>query len=374
VTLGAALILVLIILSGKIITTDKAVPTASFLEMRPFLCGVTQNSVWVLMGSATTTPVTVEYGTTKQYGSTAATTNIQTSPDASPSAYVHNIKLPNLKPETRYYYRVQQGTDISAEHSFKTAANPGTAFRFSFMSDSRSAPSKFAEIASGIKAYNPDFILFGGDLCTNPDYSCFKNEWLIDENLKLIAEAPVYLAPGNREGWGGNTKVFFQGPANYDLNDPDFYSFDYGDLHVAMVNTELPVNKGSAQYNWLKKDLSASTKTWKIVFQHKPVYSAGGYETDTNLVSVSKDIFEPYGVKMVLAGHAHFYQHNLVNGIHHMILGSAGVETTTPGNAPYTIMSRQDNCYAIIDVSSTVFNYTAYDDVGAVIESFKLKK
>ena len=45
--------------------------------------------------------------------------------------------------------------------------------------------------------------------------------------------------------------------------------------------------------------------------------------------TLSQNVFVPNNVDLVLNGHTHFYQHNLVSGIHHLVTagGGAGLET-----------------------------------------------
>ena len=83
-----------------------------------------------------------------------------------------------------------------------------------------------------------------------------------------------------------------------------------------------------------------STAAWKIVAFHKSAYVAGGHGEDANMVAMSQQIFEPNDVAMTLTGHSHFYQHTLVNDIHHMVIGSFGAPLYDPGSAGYTVMRR----------------------------------
>jgi len=87
----------------------------------------------------------------------------------------------------------------------------------------------------------------------------------------------------------------------------------------------------SPQYNFIAADLAATTKPWKIVTTHAPAYASGGHGEDEDMIAMTNDIFEPNGVNLVIAGHNHFYQRNYVNGIHHLIIGSAGAPLVEPG-------------------------------------------
>jgi predicted phosphodiesterase len=347
-----------------------AVPGFANTKMQPYLCGVTTDSVWVLVECDSTSTANVDYGPTSAYGSLAST--VSTQQTTGTASYIHNIKLTGLSANTVYHYRVRQGSSTSSDYTFTSAVNPSTPFRFAFSADYRDSASIHDGIASRIKTANPAFVLCGGDLAVDSTYANLKNVYFVSNELSVLSSAPVFYSPGNHEGWGQNPKAFFQGPANNAVEDPDYYSFDYGDLHVVMVNSMVSTASGSAQYNFVQSDLQNSTKPWKIVFNHYPGYCAGGHGEDANMKTMSTNIFEKTGVQMVLSGHSHFYQHNLVNGIHHMVVGTAGAGFVSPGSASYVVKSVQNYCYAIIDVTPTSFHYVAYNDAGNILETIDL--
>jgi len=80
-------------------------------------------------------------------------------------------------------------------------------------------------------------------------------------------------------------------------------------------------NFTSPMLDWLKQDLAATTKKWKIAFWHQCPYS--GQNNFTEAVQIfciaSREHFNPileqYGVDLVLTGHDHNYQRTaLING------------------------------------------------------------
>jgi len=338
--------------------------------MPPYLQAVTSNSIYVLVESSSADTVTVEYGPTPTYGKNARTEYTESTTN---STYVHNVKLAGLEPNTVYHYRARQGGDVSADASFTTAVLAGTSFRFAWMADCRSGTAVHDSIAKRIADANPVMSLYGGDLCVRSSYSAFKDEYFRANELALIARAPFFNAPGNHEGWSTNTKAFTQAPAS-SSGTQDFYSFDYGDMHVLVLNTQLDYDERSPQYLFAQSDLSSTKRVWKIVIAHKPAYCAGGHGEDDYGKTMTTKIFEPNHVDMFIAGHSHFYQHNLVNGIHHMIIGSAGAPLHSPSNAWYTVKSVKDYNYAIVDVSPTLFKMVVYNDRGAVLDSLVLSK
>ena len=123
-------------------------------------------------------------------------------------------------------------------------------------------------------------------------------------------------------------------PSNLKL----FYSFDYGDIHFICLNSELgswtpaydwigiadnDTTFTSPMLEWLKADLAATTKKWKVAFWHQCPYSGQDNFTEENSVQQFcvatrhhfNPILERYGVDLVLTGHDHNFQRSyFING------------------------------------------------------------
>ena len=340
--------------------------------MKPYLQAVTTNSIWVMVECTTRDTVTVDYGSTSSYGSNAKTLIISAT-TASPVTYVHKVKLTGLSPDTKYYYEARQGTSVSQGASFHSSVPPGTNFRFTWMADFRTGVEVHDSIAALMLAANSLVSFYGGDLCYNPGYESWKKEFFRKNQLDLISRVPFFNTPGNHEGWSENAKAFTRNPESAS-NSQDYYSFDIGDLHVLSINYLVPCDEDSPQYNFAKTDLAETTKRWKIVICHAPAYAAGGHEGNKNIQVLTRNIFEPNHVDLFIAGHTHFYQHNLVNGIHHLIIGSAGAPLYSPKKANYTLLSVKDYNWAVGEVSPEKLSVTVYNASGKILDLIELQK
>lgn len=338
--------------------------------MPPYLQAVTPHSIYVLVESSWSQPVTVEYGETTTYDRSAQTESREQTTEGT---YVHNIQLSGLDPNTTYHYRARQGGDVSADASFRTAPNPGTPFRFAWLADFRTNVSVHDIIAIHAANANPVMLLYGGDLCMNSKYTSFKEQFFRPNELALIARVPFFNAPGNHEGWKENTKAFTQSPASAS-GTQNYYSFDYGDIHVLMLNNEIPYDEASPQFKFAQEDLARTTKPWKIVGAHRPAYCAGGHNEDINMKKLTVKVFEPNHVDLVLAGHTHFFQHNLVNGIHHFVLGSVGAPLYNVGSAPYVVKSAKEYNYGVFDITPTTLILNVYNERNVLLDSLTLNK
>ena len=105
-----------------------------------------------------------------------------------------------------------------------------------------------------------------------------------------------------------------------------------------------------------------------------PAYCSGGHGENADLIALTSAVFEKRGVDMLLTGHSHFYQHNLVRGIHHMVIGSAGAPLYDPTNASYTLRSVKQYNWAICDVTPTSFGLFVFNEKGIPLDTVLLSK
>ena len=102
-----------------------------------------------------------------------------------------------------------------------------------------------------------------------------------------------------------------------------YYSFDYGNLHIVSLDSQLAMRDASQQASmrdWLVMDLEANQRDWTIVIFHHPPYSKGAnHDSDEaehskfdrpqfDARTVFTPIFEAHGVDLVFSGHAHSYE------------------------------------------------------------------
>lgn len=359
---------IMFLVIGLVLFTCSAALGA--VVMGPWLAGVTTNSVYVCVETDSTATMSVQYGTTTSYGMTASTTNTQATTN---STYVHNIKLNSLSAGTLYHYRV---VGTTTDYTFKSAPAPGTSFVFAWLADGRSNPSVSDAIVGRVIAANPSVLLLGGDTCINGAYSEWKNEFWTPNMKALTAKVPFVNAIGNHENAAANTWAFTHAPDSTSRNE-GYFSFDYGDMHVTMMNfcDSGGYSTSSTQGAWVTSDVANSTRGWKIVGVHPPAYTyCSGHGNDANMVAFSQGPFKTYGVNVVLAGHNHFYQRVIADGIQHICCGSYGAPLYTPLSGTGVQVSAQSYCYAIGTVTATTFDLIIYNNSGAQIDAVHLRK
>ncbi|MGH2662829.1 MAG: metallophosphoesterase [Actinomycetota bacterium] len=129
-----------------------------------------------------------------------------------------------------------------------------------------------------------------------------------------------------------------------------YYSFDIGDWHVIVINSQCGAvggcGTGSPQLTWLAQDLAAeASHACTLAYWHHPRFSSGPHGNQTAMAAVWQTLYQ-HGVDVVLNGHDHAYerfaeqdpsaQPDPQSGIRQFTVG-------TGGNSLYPFLTVQPN-------------------------------
>ncbi|MFQ6048514.1 MAG: metallophosphoesterase, partial [Phycisphaerae bacterium] len=220
------------------------------------------------------------------------------------------VAVDGLQPGKRYRWRVRVGQE-RAEGSFMTAPQAGQPVRFVVFGDSRSNPERCRAVAGAILETGVGLAVHTGDLVrAGRDLSLWNREFF--EPLgELMRSVVIFPAIGNHELGGprqgpDGRKVFadfFVLPGN-----ERYYSFDYGDVHFCVLDSNGRQSVDSPQYRWAEKDLIGSRARWKIVVFHHPIYCAGNHQSHISMRTTYGPLLARAGVAVIFSGHDHNYQ------------------------------------------------------------------
>lgn len=236
--------------------------------------------------------------------------------------YIHKVYMNTLEAGTSYTYRVgDKAKNLWGDICTFTTDDGDSSFKFVAITDVQaSSDENFAQASLTLKgaldiAPDAEFIANFGDFVndnTNDEWDWyFKNFAFANNHYTMVP------ASGNHDGSitnKFNTNVF-QNMFALDESDNQsvegvYYSFDYGNAHIAVLNSNDMYPMTQAQRNWLINDMKTSDATWKIIFMHRALYSAGKNinKPDTIIMrNVLLPIIDELDIDMVYAGHDHMY-------------------------------------------------------------------
>jgi predicted phosphodiesterase len=298
----------------------------------------------------------------------------------------HKYTITGLTPGTKYYYKITAGA-AQTTSSFRTApAANATSVKLFAYGDTRTNVGDHSTICAGMNsviAGDPAFqtlLLHSGDWVESDSESNWTNEYFnrsYPAQLQMEASMPIMGCLGNHETTGTGVTIFDK-YWPYTYAGSHYYSFDYGPVHIAVVDHETTsYAAGSAQITWLANDLATSTKKWKIVMFHEPGWCAGGSHPNNATVQAAiQPLCEQYGVQIVFAGHNHYYSRAVVNGVHHVTTGAGGAPfySASPGlpNIVTYTTNALEFCKVSIDGNSLTCQAVKPD--GTVIDQFYVDK
>lgn len=199
-------------------------------------------------------------------------------------------------------------------------------FSFVVIGDSRDwrpvvQPPVFKRAIQEINLLRPTFAIDVGDLIRgySGDSNLIKAEW--DEYVKVTSQAQVafFSVVGNHDIWNEASQPTYQ-----HIMGELYYSFNYGDSHFVVLDTEVPgyVGKFSPEeIEWLKKDLEANAGAKNVfAFMHQPFFY------NRTLWEPIHQLLKQHNGKAVFAGHLHYYRKEARDGIRYIITGGGGAE------------------------------------------------
>ena len=343
-------------------------PPADFEDgvwMGPALGVMTPTSVMMRFDTTLPVPCSVRYGLPANPTEFEAMSAVGTE---------HELTLSGLLPATDYVYRlVINGAPSDRLHGFKTAPDdPSTPVRIAILGDVGCGCDVEIQAAEVINSFNPDLVLFTGDLAYPEASAANLRARFMIPFAKVMNHIPVYAAIGNHDADANDAAAVFSAlalPRNSVDNSEQYYTHSFGCVSFTAINAEWGIESASApQVQWLDGVLAADTHAWKLVFAHRPMYSTGAHPDDERLKAYVRPILEARGVDLFLAGHDHNYQRTypMVNGVPDTSeqndmtdpVGPIYIVTGGGGASLYEVASELPNAYVNAAHHLTVIDFT----------------
>ncbi len=331
--------------------------------------------------------------------------------DAQGSFKLFTVTLSGLKPGARYNYIPVAGEIEGEAHSFMTEPAVEPSFSFLLFGDSQSGKKDnpdykpWQKTVSAAWAGNPDarFIMNAGDLVETGQDIRHWNNWL-DAAAGVIASVPEMPVEGNHETYyvsdSPSKPVYLTALFPVFQNGPEglkgqVYSFDYGNAHFSVLDSqedeEAPKNGSilGKQVLWLEKDLSSTTKSFKIVLFHKTPYFNKAKRNNELIKAAFCPVAEKYHADVVFNGHDHCLARTFPvrdgkfsskpdEGTVYYICGRSGAKFYTDSvmreGDEFFFNPKDQTCYLRIDVSKSVLSIKAFSADGTLLDAYSVTK
>ena len=158
--------------------------------------------------------------------------------------------------------------------------------------------------------------------CFDPSWGRFRPRW--------------HAVPGNHEYESPGAAPYFTyfgaaaGPAGV-----GYYAFTAGDWLILMLNSNIPVGIGSAQYEFVSAELQAQRTPCTMAVWHHPLFSSGPSGPTARMRDLWA-LLESSRAEVVISGHDHLYERfarqrwdgsaDAVNGIRQFVVGTGGAD------------------------------------------------
>ena len=256
-------------------------------------------------------------------------------------------------------YRIRRGSETGNWHKLNTQ-DGYSGFKALIFPDSQCTDYRtWRELAQAAYERNSNaaFFVNMGDMVDNGQHQSQWEQWLFGIE-GFSGDLPLAPVIGNHETYSVDwsikmpqafTNLFYVPENGLGQYRHQFYSFDYGDVHFTVLDTnyddELMAFQPKLredQLKWLEQDLANTQAKWKVVLMHRDIFIYGfgpksgrAHTFSTYFIQVGTDmmpIFERYNVDAVLTAHLHTYRRRVPlrnfkpadDGITYIFTGVAG--------------------------------------------------
>ena len=299
------------------------------------------------------------------------------------------IAVDGLAAGTHYSYVPQANSvPLCSEVIFRTDDPKLQDYSFLVFGDSGTGSSHQMMVGDRMLESPAHFILHVGDMSQRDGGASEYDPQFFWPYEDLIGEVVLWPCRGNHDTHinnGAPWREAFYTPGNNPAGSEDYYSFDFGNAHVIVLDSNADTSPGGAQYRFLDEDLGANTAMWNFVVFHHTIYSAGNKHGGNmrireNLVP----LFDEHGVDIVFTGHDHDYERTEAlrsNGIVgpgegtvYVTTGGGGGSLSGVGSNWFTAYSESAFHFVQVSVIGGSLLLEMVREDGAIRDSMRLEK
>ncbi len=174
-------------------------------------------------------------------------------------------------------------------------------------------------------------------------------------------------APGNHDYATPGAAGYF-GYFGAAAGDPatGYYSYDLGDWHILVLNSNLSMQAGSPQEQWLRNDLAAHPAPCTLAYWHHPRFSSGPHGSSTAAQALWQALYEA-GAEVVVSGHDHHYERfapqdaqgtaDAEQGIRAFVVGTGGGRLDAIGPPIANSEVHEDDTWGVLKLTLHTMSY-----------------
>lgn len=328
---------------------------------------------------------------------TVSATSIAVDVTTGTTVHYHTVAFRDLKPSSKYAYRLGDGVTWSEWNHFNTASDKPEPFTFLYVGDAQNdVKSLWSRVIRDAFRHGSQarFILHAGDLINLPNADNEWQEWFEAAGW-INRVVPSVAIPGNHEyAFMGRDKPrelskFWRPQFEYPKNGPagledTAYYIDYQGVRIIGLDTNVPPE---TQTDWLEGVLKENPNRWTILTFHHPIYSAAARRDNPHIRAAWMPLIDKYRVDLVLQGHDHTYARSqkLTSGTVVGTTGSGAVYVVSvSGSKMYNVttetanlmarMAEDTQLYQLLTIKGDTISYEARTAAGDLYDAFDLQK
>lgn len=288
----------------------------------------------------------------KDDGTVERSVRVSVSSVSDGDLFRHSVRGRGVKPGKPYLYvPCVGGKEVGEGFLYRYPKGEGT-LRFLIMGNPGSVTEKgktfYEESVKLWKNYesrwdglkSTDALMILGNLAYPRFDSKTADAALFHKYERALAKLPLWPVFGTKEvSEEGGSSLFdscFETPEQGECGgtssrEKRYYSFDYNHIHFVVLNTECPDLKelggDHPMIQWVRRDLTTSRATWKVILMHRSLYTRGTLDSDADGISrllreLLVPVFDQSGVDLVLSAQNEVYERSF------LLQGHTGISST----------------------------------------------
>lgn len=158
-----------------------------------------------------------------------------------------------------------------------------------------------------------------------------------------------------------------------------YYSYDLGPWHIISLNSNVAAGAGSAQEQWLRADLAATSAACVLAYWHHALFSSGSrHGNDPRTQALFQALYD-YGADVVITAHDHHYERFAPQnpngqadptGIRVFVVGTGGAALRPIGRIQLNSEMRNVATYGVLKLTLEPTSYD-WEFIPIVGQSFR---